>query len=353
MVRKRVPQFVIPAKAHDLLWTLTNHGTRAGIQNRLKSIEIERQDNNVQKGIDQSVTSLSEQNNIRIAVLDSGLGGLSICAELEKGFQVHGSYEQVALLYFNVWPEQNRGYNSLDSVSEQVRVFDCALMGVHGVQPDLIMIACNTLSVIYDQTPFSRNTSIPVIDIVDFGVDLIHANMKEDPSSQTLIIGTRTTISEKAHLRKLVQKGVDPGRLVTQACHGVATEIEKDPQGVAVANLIDTYMDEAAKKLGKIYTVYVALCCTHFAYSKHVFQDKLLDRLPMEIVLLDPNTEMSGFLFKNAHPLLFSTSDIQVKVVSKIQLEQSKIISMSSAVRSTSMKTAAALMDYTYQPDLF
>ena len=150
------------------------------------------------------------------------------------------------------------------------------------------MIACNTLSVIYDRTPFSRNTIIPVIDIVDFGVDLIHANMKQDPDSQALIIGTRTTISEKAHLDKLVQKGVDAGRIVTQACHGVATEIEKDPQSEAVEKLIDAYMDEAAKKLGKQETVFVALCCTHFAYSSMCSKRNCLTGYPWRLYCSTP-----------------------------------------------------------------
>jgi len=319
----------------------------------MRNGSIKKQDENMHKAIRKKVEALYTREHVLIAVLDSGLGGVSICAELEKALGAHALFKQASLIYFNIWPEQGRGYNSLDSVSERVRVFDRALQGVCDVQPDLIMIACNTLSVIYDRTPFSSNTSIPVIDIVDFGVDLIHSNMKENADSQTLITGTRTTISENAHLRKLIQKGIDASRIATQACHGVATEIEKNPQGEAVERLIDAYMDEASKKLGKRGTVYVALCCTHFAYSQHVFHDKLGDRLSMAVVLLNPNTEMSGFLFKNVHPILSSTSETQVKMVSKIHLEQSKLLSMSRAVSATSVKTAAALMGYTYQPDLF
>jgi len=291
--------------------------------------------------------------SIRIAVLDSGLGGLSICAELEKGLQAQGLYEEVSLLYFNVWPEQDRGYNSLESMAERISVFDRALVSVSNFQPDLIMIACNTLSVIYDRTPFSRNTTIPVLDIVDFGVDLIHAELKERPDSQVLILGTRTTVAEKAHQQKLLHKGVDKHRIKGQACHGVATEIEKDPQGVAVEKLIDAYMAEAARTLMSRETVLAALCCTHFAYCSDIFQDKLLDRLSGEVVILNPNTEMSGYLFRNEPQHSFSSTEISVAVISKIDLFQPKIISMSNAVRPTSEKTANALFNYAYQPDLF
>jgi len=307
----------------------------------------------VQKGLEQKIEALYGRKDIRIAVLDSGLGGLSICAELEKGFQVHGLYDQVALLYFNVWPEQNRGYNSLDNVSERISIFDRALESVSRFQPGLIMIACNTLSVIFDKTPFSRHTSIPVIDIVDFGVELIHPYLKEHQDSQALILGTRTTISEKVHRHKLVNMGIDASRIATQACHGVATEIEKGPRDAAVENLIDAYMDEAAKKLSKQDMVFAVLCCTHFAYSSQIFKDKLLDRLTGEVVILDPNTEMSGFIFRKESQNAVSNTEIAVEVISKIHLEQSKILSMSNAVRPTSQKTANALVHYAHQPDLF
>ena len=305
------------------------------------------------KAICKKVEALYTREHVQIAVLDSGLGGLSICAELEKGLQTHVLYEQVSLLYFNIWPEHGRGYNSLESAAERISVFDRALESVSSFHPDLIMIACNTLSVIYGRTPFSRTTTIPVLDIVDFGVDLIHDNLKKKPGSQVLILGTRTTVSEKAHQEKLLQKGVDRCSIVGQACHGVATEIEKDPQSVTVEKLIDAYMEEAAPKLNSRETVLAALCCTHFAYSSDIFQNKLIDRLSVEVVILNPNTEMSGFLFRNKPQHSISRTEITVEVISKIDLVQSKISSMSNAVCPTSEKTANALVNYAYQPDLF
>jgi hypothetical protein len=192
-----------------------------------------------------------------------------------------------------------------------------------------------------------------VVDIVGFGVDLIYAALKKRPDSQVLILGTRTTVSEKVHQRKLLQKGVDKHRIKGQACHGVATEIEKNPQGVAVETLIDAYMEKAARKLIGRETVLAALCCTHFAYSSDIFHGKLLDRLSGDVVILDPNIEMSGFLFRNEPQHPFSNTDVSVTVISKIDLVQPKITSMAGAVRPTSAKTANALINYTFQPDLF
>jgi glutamate racemase len=191
------------------------------------------------------------------------------------------------------------------------------------------------------------------VDIVDFGVNLIYGGLTKKPDSQALILGTRTTISENVHQRRLIQKGVAAHRITTQACHGVATEIEKDPQGEAVAGLIEGYMREAASKIGGRGTVLAALCCTHFSYSGNLFRDKLQERLSVEIGLLDPNSEMSQFMFKAGRVHSFPATDIQVQLVSKIKLEQVKIQSISGVIESISKKTADALVDYTYHPDLF
>ena len=99
------------------------------------------------KAIREKIKALHTQEHVLIAVLDSGLGGLSICAELEKGLQTHVLCKKVSLLYFNVWPEQGLGYNSLESASARISVFNRALESVSSFHPDLIMIACNTLSV--------------------------------------------------------------------------------------------------------------------------------------------------------------------------------------------------------------
>ena len=50
-----------------------------------------------------------QQEKLSIVIVDSGLGGLSICADIANGFAENCSLKQVDLTYFNAWPEQNRG----------------------------------------------------------------------------------------------------------------------------------------------------------------------------------------------------------------------------------------------------
>ena len=93
-----------------------------------------------------TIVSLLEKDPARILVTDSGLGGMAIFADIAARLKRDPIFSRTAMTYFNSWPEQNRGYNALEGMDERVRVFDRALAGMKSYRPDLIFIACNTLS---------------------------------------------------------------------------------------------------------------------------------------------------------------------------------------------------------------
>ncbi len=66
-----------------------------------------------------------------------------------------------------------RGYNHFETLERRVRVFDNALRAMDRFDPDQILIACNTLSVIYSHTPFARETNKKVREIVSHGVEML------------------------------------------------------------------------------------------------------------------------------------------------------------------------------------
>lgn len=300
------------------------------------------------------ILALSDKEKITIVITDSGLGGLSICADIAKRLKDHPIFPEVSVIYFNAWPEQNRGYNRLKDTAERIRVFDRALMGMKQFNPDLIMIACNTLSVLYSQTRFSGKNHIPVIDIVGFGVDLIHRSLSGSATAKAVILGTLTTIWSRTHERLLLAKGVASRQVATQACDQLATEIEKGPGSSAVESLIETYMKQAAEKMGSGHTrVFAALCCTHFGYCKDLIQKHLEDHLGKTVGILDPNQEMGAFLFKSGRCSHTRDTALTLRVVSKIAWNDKKIDAISGRIENISVKTADALRNYSHMPDLF
>ena len=123
---------------------------------------------------------MTAKDEVVICVTDVGLGGLSVLSEIERRLQDVPLFPKVKLLYFNsaVFP----GYTQRP-VPDQISIFNSALFGMAPYKPDIILIACNTLSVIYAETEFSATCPIPVMSIVDFGVALFADAMLADPTA--------------------------------------------------------------------------------------------------------------------------------------------------------------------------
>src|SRR5512146_1850452 len=151
---------------------------------------------------------------MHLIVTDSGLGGLAICAELEKALRqsTPDKAGPVRLTYFNAWPEQASGYNDLADVASRARVFDLALRSMAALGPDRIVIACNTLSIVYEHTAFRRTGNVPVVGIVNAGVEMFHEALADDPASSIVLFGTRTTIESGRHRAGLLERGIDARR---------------------------------------------------------------------------------------------------------------------------------------------
>ena len=300
------------------------------------------------------VTQFFNKKRVTILVTDSGLGGISICAEIAAELMRRHIFESVSLIYFNAWPEQHRGYNRLRDTAERVRVFDSALEGMMQFKPDFIMIACNTLSVLYGRTRFSRQVDIPVIDIVGFGVDMMTKALKTSTRDRTVILGTVTTIDSHVHRDHLIQRGIRAEQIISQPCDQLATEIEKGPGSPMVSKMIETFMQQAARNIDPDSgNLYAALCCTHFGYCEELIRDTLANFAQKPVTILNPNRQMAAHLTAGCRKIRFSDTAMDIRVVSKITWEEEKIQSISGLIRPMSTETADALIHYTLVPNLF
>lgn len=297
---------------------------------------------------------LSTRENLSILIMDSGMGGLSICAEIVEGLRSRAPFKKVAVTYFNAWPEQARGYNALSGPAERVRVFDQALLGTLPFAPDIILIACNTLSILYPQTDFCRHTALPVVGIVLFGVDMIHEQLLARPDSQAIILGTKTTIAADMHRQALHDRGIDDQRIVSQACDQLATQIEKDPHGPVVRSMVEQFVQQALEKVNNPQAhAFAALCCTHYGYSAQVFQKSFDARLSAGCTILDPNRAMAQGLLAAFSHNRFDRTAIDVQVVSRIVWSARQVTAIAGLIEQRSLLTAEALVNYRPDPTLF
>jgi glutamate racemase len=238
-------------------------------------------------------------------------------------------------------------------MTERIRVFDRALGAMLRFQPDRILIACNTLSALYAHTPFSKQTPVPVVGIIDFGVELMHSCLNSRADSRVIIFGTPTTIEADTHRTRLVGRGIAADRIICQPCDRLAGEIEKAPEGATVRAMIESCIRQAAERVpDRRRPVAAALCCTHYGYSQRVFEAALQSVFEGPITILNPNRAMSEALLTDC-PQGNQDVRIDLKVVSRIVWSDEKIEAIARLLETASPLTAGALRQYRHDPDLF
>jgi glutamate racemase len=296
-----------------------------------------------------------KHEDIHLLLTDSGMGGLSVCAEIERIFRHTGPARKVRLTYFNAWPDEAGGYNALPDPASRARVFDLALARMELYRPDLILIACNTLSVLYSLTEFSREARTPVMGIVQAGIErFVEALLGGLPGS-IVLLGTRTTIESGVHRDLLVARGIANGRIIPQACHGLAAAIEKNLEGPAVAELVDALAARACASDLRGPRLYAGLCCTHYSYASEEIRAALERKSGKEVCMLDPVRKLAESAVSRfgAGAPKEGESRISLEVVSKVRWEDSQQRPIAKRLASISPLTAQSLLSYTHVPDLF
>ncbi|MCK7477174.1 MAG: aspartate/glutamate racemase family protein, partial [Candidatus Moduliflexus flocculans] len=286
---------------------------------------------------------------------DSGLGGLLICAGLERRLRATPGEGPVRLVYVNAWPDAHHGYNDLPDMGARAAVFDRALAAMTAVRPDLLLIACNTLSVVYEATAFSRAPSVPVTGILDEGAALFAAVLGSDPTGLLALFGTRTTIGSAEHVRRLARRGISPERIVAEACHGLAAAIDKDPDSPRRAGPGRRMCRPDRPPAPARGPLYAGLACTHYGYVAEVFRASLVRHTGRTVEILDPAERLVDSLTGGLRPSgpAQDRAPVSVQVVSKVALAHAQRQAVARRLEPLSPATAGALLQYEHRPDLF
>ncbi len=288
---------------------------------------------------------------MHILITDSGVGGLSVCAYAERYVRTHGFREPVRLTFANAAPANEYGYNSMPSRDAKLETFDRFLDNVtKRYAPDMIYVACNTLSVLLPDTRYIRSAAIPVKGIVATAVDLVRQELARDPRRVALIFGTQTTIDAGAYPRLLQQRGIDAARIVSQACPGLADTISEDRQGTKTRAEIERWVAAAIEKMPDGGAPAAAcLACTHYGYRKDVFAAALRDG-GICATVVNPNEQAVGDIFDGAGG---KYRDGEVGFVTRYAIPQATIDALAYFLGDISPRTVDAMRNFVHVPDLF
>ncbi len=292
-----------------------------------------------------------------LLLTDSGLGGLWVCAGIERNLRLSSPCRRARLTYFNAAPQARRGYNDLPDPDSRAALLDRALAAMEIFHPDRIVLACNTLSVLYERTLHARHAAARVTGIIEVGVQLFGEALAADPAAGLVLLGTRTTIESGVHRERLLGKGFAPGRIAAVSCHGLAAAVEGDPDGPAVERLLG----ECAAAVRGLQVpgerLYAGLACTHYAFIGERIRAALEQASGLPVRLLDPNRALADALVPPAAPdrgrAGAAPCEVAVQVVSRIPLEEAGRRAIAGRIAAVSALTARALQSYTCDPDLF
>lgn len=227
----------------------------------------------------------------RIIVCDSGLGGLNIAAR----FCNTGApgLEACELIYFNAYPEAGMGFNKLPSSRSQEDLLQTVLESMEKFSPDMCLIACNTLSIVYEKLAARYTPGFPVLGITGAALEGMYGALQKEPASSLLVLGTKTTVDSGLYIRRLTDRQIHPSRLASLACPGLATALESDPRAPETVGMIERCARAAAELLpGNIPVLHLALCCTHFEFAGDLWTEKFSRFFTGRINIVNPNSLM-------------------------------------------------------------
>ena len=294
---------------------------------------------------------------MHILITDSGVGGLSVCAYAEQFLRMAGIGEPVKLTYVNASPENEFGYNSMGSRSEKIDYFDRFLRIIADeYSPDFIYIACNTLSVLYADTGFSKSDRIPVRGIVETGVDRLFRELARSSGSIAAIFGTPTTIEEQTYQNLLEQRGIERNRIIAEACPSLADTISEDRQGTSAKEKIEGFVGATIDPSRESTTDHLTyLACTHYGYRKDYFS-AAFEGHGIVTKILNPNEFVVDDLFgkfikrqritEKRHP-------IEIQFITRYKIPKTALETISFFLEDISPMTVRAFTGYTHQPYLF
>lgn len=289
---------------------------------------------------------------MRIGITDSGVGGLSVCAAVEAKLRNSPIKEDIELLYLNAAIEDDYSYNSMPDRQTKLEAFDRFLNSVcQRYQPDLLFIACNTLSVLYQDPWFDHYRHIPIKGIVDTGVREILAAFEQENDLKVIVFATPTTIEEGVYGDRLRENGVPQQQLAEQACPGLPDAISNDDSGRLAANLLNEYVPAALGKLnGTPENVLAFLGCTHYGYQAIEFE-RALQSLVSNARVMNPNHAAANTILRSlkAQP---GQGSLKVEFITRYAIPAVVIKSLSVYIGKNAPATLAALKAYILLPEL-
>lgn len=288
---------------------------------------------------------------MRIAITDSGVGGLSVCADVEARLRRDPPAGAVELLYLNAALEDDYSYNSMPTRDEQLRTFDNFLhAAAERYKPDLLFIACNTLSVLFRDPYFDAHRDVAILGIVEAGKRELEAAWRADPGGALILFATPMTIADGSYAHYLDELGVPTAQIARQACPGLPDAISNDASGALAARLLQRFVPEALAQFDPAPARVAAfLGCTHYGYQAGLFEQELKKAVG-RVRILNPNRRAGRMIAdrigRHFGPQPAAAGSVSIRVVSRYAVPDAPLRSLPHYLGARAPATVSALRQF-------
>ena len=301
----------------------------------------------------------------RIIITDSGFGGLTVLGEAYEIMKSDMFCFPVELCFVDALPKNCngypwKGYSLMPDEETKIKVFNNFLRGLkRDFNPDIIAVACNTLSVIAKKTEFYKNNSNKILDIVEVGLnELKESQLDED--SYLIILGTETTISSDIHRQWLIKNGYFSADRILPAAFPAKLNypllIETEPGSKKTYEVSQQILANAVEEINSgDSTIYIYLGCTHFSFVKDQYIDILRKLGFGKTQIIDPGPRMTeeivNYVRGNDEGFV-KDYILETKVYSQFSLTPEQISSGTKLINKISPTIAESLKDYSLKRDI-
>jgi glutamate racemase len=219
-----------------------------------------------------------------IAILDSGVGGLTVVKEVMR------QLPQEKIIYFGDTARTPYGPRSPD----EVRLFTKQIVNyLTQFQPKLLVIACNTATAAALEY-IRKSVKIPVVGVIHPGA---RAAVKTTKIGVVGVIGTDGTIKSQAYVRALKQ--LSPQIQVIQlACPSFVPLVEK-----GLFNTVETILEieKSLAPLRKERMDCLILGCTHYPFLRQTISKVMGNKVGLISSADETAREISTLLHHLGH----------------------------------------------------
>ena len=303
---------------------------------------------------------------MHIVITDSGLGGLSVCAQLIKLLKKFSVPENsdtpkfyLKITYVNAVPSNDSGYNKMPKKKEQIETFGKIIRNtVRLISPDSIFVACGTLSVLLNQLTPTNDQSVKIEGIVSIGIQLLLDSLKNNPKAKVIIMATPTTISSKTFQRELLKNGIHENQIIAQSCPNLANDISNDTDGSKVRKRIQYWVKKSLQQL-EVKTaepLVLFLGCTHYSYHESNFKKAFVNEGFNKITVLNPNyaaaEKLKNYVLNDQTVNSILKNSPLINFLSPYAIPEQEIITLKKLITPISPETSQALIDAQIIPEL-